>query len=194
MLKIVQVPHKVLTSPTKQVEVIDDKIKKLVYDMEETLIAQVDPQGVGLAATQVGYGLALFIMKPSPKAKTEVCINPRIVEVSQVGRSQSKLEITGPTNSDQLRQTSTSSDENKKLEGCLSIPRIWGPVRRPQKVLMEYQDLTGEKHSKWFTGFKATIVQHEVDHLQGVLFTQRALEQKTTLYEEKNGELEKMKY
>ena len=179
MLKIVQVPHKVLTSPTKQVEVIDDKIKKLVYDMEETLIAQVDPQGVGLAATQVGYGLALFIMKASPKSKTEVCINPRILKVE-----------------DSIRHSREGGNpgENKKLEGCLSIPRIWGPVKRPQKVLMEYQDLTGEKHSKWFTGFKATIVKHEVDHLQGVLFTQRALEQKTTLYEEKDGELEKMKY
>lgn len=179
MLKIVQVPHKVLTSPTKQVDVIDDKIKKLVYDMEETLIAQVDPQGVGLAATQVGYGLALFIMKPSPKSRTEVCINPMI------------LKIEESKHADDQRQT---TEDNKKLEGCLSIPRIWGPVKRPQKVLMEYQDLSGEKHSKWFTGFKATIVQHEVDHLQGILFTQRALEQKTTLYEEKNGELEKMKY
>lgn len=177
MLKIVQVPHKVLTSPTKQVEIIDDKIKKLVYDMEEALIAQVDPQGVGLAATQVGYDLALFIMKPSLKSKIEVCINPRILKVED---GKSKIE--------------SKSDGNKKLEGCLSIPRIWGPVRRPQKVFMEYQDLSGEKHSKWFTGFKATIVQHEVDHLQGVLFTQRALEQKTTLYEEKDGELEKMKY
>lgn len=181
MLKIVQVPHKVLTSPTKQVEVIDDKIKKLVYDMEETLIAQVDPQGVGLAATQVGYGLALFIMKPSLKSKTEVYVNPKILEIKELSPQPHPL-------------TPEEKKEHSKLEGCLSIPRIWGPVKRPQKVLMEYQDLTGEKHSKWFTGFKATIVQHEVDHLQGILFTQRALEQKTTLYEEKDGGLEKMKY
>jgi peptide deformylase len=173
MLKIIQVPHKVLTTPTGEIKKIDDKIRKLVYDMEETLVAQVDPQGVGLAAPQVGVNLSLFIMKPSLKAETEVCINPHILKIED---RKSRM------------------DENKKLEGCLSIPRIWGPVKRPQKVLLEYQDLTGEKHLRWFTGFKATIVQHEVDHLQGVLFTRRALEQKTVLYEEKNGELEKMKY
>ncbi|MBI4973306.1 peptide deformylase [Candidatus Roizmanbacteria bacterium] len=191
MLKIVQVPHKVLTSPTKQVDVIDEKIKKLVYDMEETLVAQVDPQGVGLAATQVGYGLAIFIMKPSPKARTEVCINPKILKVE---KSHQSSDVGHQKNSLQTDDQRQATEDNKKLEGCLSIPRIWGPVKRPQKVLMEYQDLNGEKHSKWFTGFKATIVQHEVDHLQGILFTQRALEQKTTLYEEKDGELEKMKY
>ena len=145
-------------------------------------LPRLTPQGVGLAATQIGYSLALFIMKPSPKSKTEVCINPKIVTSVPFGVSQSQSESVKKT------------DSTKKLEGCLSIPRIWGPVKRPQKVLMEYQDLTGKKHSKWFTGFKATIVQHEVDHLRGILFTQRALEQKTTLYEEKDGELEKMKY
>jgi peptide deformylase len=81
-----------------------------------------------------------------------------------------------------------------KLEGCLSIPRIWGPVKRANRVLLEYQDLSGEKKTEWFTGFRATIVLHEVDHLQGVLFTQRAIEQNSALYEERDGELERMKY
>ncbi|OGK62706.1 peptide deformylase [Candidatus Roizmanbacteria bacterium RIFOXYB2_FULL_38_10] len=176
MLKIVLVPHKVLTSPTRPVKKIDEKIRRLVYDMEETLISQVEPQGVGLAATQIGLGLSLFIMKPSPKSETEVCINPKILKV------ESK-----PHHKDDMV-------EDKKLEGCLSIPRIWGPVSRARRVLLRYQDLTGATIEKWFTGFKATIVQHEMDHLSGILFTQRSLEQKTPLYEEKDGELEKMKY
>lgn len=184
-LKIVEVPHKVLTSPTRKVTKIDDKIRNLVYDMEETLIEQVDPQGVGLAATQVGIDLAIFIMKPSPKAQTEACINPEILKIEDVAPKKAKkddITIDGEL------------EEDAKLEGCLSIPRIWGPVKRPGKVLLKYQDLTGETITRWFSGFKAIIVLHEVDHLNGILFTQRALEQKTPLYEEQDGELRRMKY
>lgn len=80
MLKIVHVPHPILSTPTVKVTNIDSKIKKLVRDMKKTLESQVDPQGVGLAAPQVGLNLAIFIMKPSPKAKIEVCINPVILK------------------------------------------------------------------------------------------------------------------
>jgi len=191
MLKIVLAPHAVLTKGVRAVTKIDKKIRELVYDMEETLIAQLDPQGVGLAAPQVNVDLAIFIIKPTLKANTQVFINPRIIEVSQAGQSKSKSVSTNSTNSDQLRPTSTEP-EDVKLEGCLSIPKIWGPVERNPKVLVEYQDLTGEKKKEWFGGFKAVIIQHETDHLNGILFTQRVLEQKKKLYEEKNGELQKI--
>lgn len=182
VLKIVEVPHKVLIQPTRPVKKIDEKIRNLVYDMEETLITQIDPMGVGLAAPQVGIDLALFIMKPTPKSETEVCINPKILKVETVPEKPKKKE------------DEEDDEENMKLEGCLSIPRIWGPVKRANRVVLEYQDLSGEKQTRVFTGFKATIVLHEVDHLQGILFTKRAIEQKTALYEEQDGELEKMKY
>jgi len=178
MLTIVQVPDKVLTSPTRPVTEITKEIRELVFDMEETLIAQTDPQGVGLAATQVGVALSLFIMKPAPDAETEVCINPKILKTEEEPEAK----------------PAKKGKQNHKLEGCLSIPRIWGPVRRAKRVHMEYQDLTGQKHVRWFTGFRAVIVQHECDHLKGVLFTQRALENKLQLYEEKDGELEPLKY
>ncbi len=176
MLKIVSVPNSVLTSPAQNVAIIDEKIKKLVYDMEETLIAQVDPQGVGLAAPQVGESLQLFIIKPSAKSPSEVFINPKILEIVSLNPDLK----------------TTSKNKKNKLEGCLSIPRIWSPVKRPNKVRLEYQDLTGKKKTLWFTGLKSIIVQHEVDHLQGVLFTQRALEQGTQLFEEKDGEFVKI--
>ena len=177
MLKIVKVPNRVLSNTTYAILKIDKKIKDLVYEMEETLIAQVDPQGVGLAAPQVGQSLRLFVIKPDIDAETEVFINPKILEVveSAVRNPQSK-----------------KLKENTKLEGCLSIPRIWGPVKRAPKVKLEYLDLNRDKHTEWFTGFKATIIQHEMDHLSGVLFTQRSLEQKANLYEERDGELEKI--
>jgi peptide deformylase len=176
MLKIVHAPHIVLTKGVREVKKIDKKIRELVYDMEETLIAQLDPQGVGLAAPQVDVDLAIFIIKPTLKSETLVFINPKILD--------SKIVPPSPASKDK--------SEDVKLEGCLSIPRIWGPVTRTSKVLLEYQDLTGEKRTEWFSGFKAVIIQHEMDHLQGVLFTQRVLEQKGKLYQEKDGELEKI--
>lgn len=180
MLKIVHAPADVLTKGVRPVAKIDKKIKQLVYDMEETLVAQVDPQGVGLAAPQVGVDLAIFIIKPTLSADTEVFINPKILEIVKGHKSKAESR----------KQNEDDDKEDIKLEGCLSIPKIWGPVTRSAKVLLEYQDLTGEKHSQWFTGFKAVIIQHEIDHLNGILFTERVLEQKNKLYEEKNGELE----
>lgn len=151
--------------------------------MEETLNAQINPQGVGLAANQVGLNLSIFLAKPDPDSPIEVVINPRILEIS-------KQKASYKNKSKAARKRGKKSS----LEGCLSIPRIWAPVQRAHKVRLEYQDIKGKKRKKWFTGFKAAIMQHEIDHLNGILFTQRALEQKTEMLEEKNGKLEKIEY
>lgn len=182
MLKIVHAPHDILTKEVRTVKKIDKKIRELVYDMEETLVSQLDPQGVGLAAPQVDVDLAIFIIKPTLRSGTLVFINPKILEVAPVRHIDSDFH----------RNDKKEKEEDIKLEGCLSIPRIWGPVTRSAKILLEYQDLTGEKHTEWFSGFKSVIIQHELDHLQGVLFTERVLEQKGKLYQEKDGELEKI--
>ncbi len=190
MLKIVTVPNEVLIIPTKSVASFDGKLHQLVKDMEETLNAQIDPQGVGLAAPQVGVGSALFIMKPTPKSSVKTFVNPKIL------KSQINPKI--PTSPFGLRGTSQIKNKKQRrkhhFEGCLSIPRIWSPVHRAKKLLLEYQTVNGEKKTEWFTGFNAVIIQHEVDHLNGVLFTQRALEQKSQLYEEKRGKLVKLEY
>ena len=178
MLKIVTVPNKILNLPVKPVTNFDNRFKNLVKEMEKTLIAQKDPIGVGLAAPQIGISQALFIIKPMVKGKTMAFVNPKIVKISY---NQSPTLRSGSVKSAKTKKT--------KLEGCLSIPRIWGPVRRNNKVLLEYQTVEGVKKQEWFSGFEAIIIEHEVDHLQGILFTQRALEQKTPIYEEKNGKL-----
>ena len=188
MLKIVTVPAKVLTQITKPILDSDNNIKKIVSDMEKVLIAQDDPPGVGLAANQVGLDLSIFIIRPTEKAKIKVFINPKIINV---GAQFIAPKIKGVIN----HAPTKKSKRNKiKLEGCLSIPRIWGPVKRSDRIFLKYQDLTGKKYLKWFTGFKAIIIQHEMDHLSGVVFTQRSLEQKGQLYREENDELVKIEY
>lgn len=187
MLKIVTVPNNVLSVPTKSVEKIDEKIKKLIKNMETVLIVQDDPPGVGLAANQVGVNLSIFIIRPTQKSKIKVFINPKILKLVNSltpaspagGRKPSNKKIKKPI----------------RLEGCLSIPRIWGPVKRANKVLLEYQDLTSptyEVKCGWFAGFEATIIQHEIDHINGIVFTQRSLEQNLPIYKENDGELEKI--
>ncbi len=139
--------------------------------MEETLEVQTDPEGVGLAAPQVGYDLSLFIIKHSKRAKSRAFINPVVLT----------MEPVAPKKGEKKDKTS--------LEGCLSIDKIWSPVRRPQKVHLQYINENGEEKTEWFDGFKAVIIQHEIDHLHGILFTQRAVEQNKTLYKEIDGEL-----
>lgn len=183
MLKIVTVPNDVLSSSSKPVASFDQKLQLLIKDMEEALVAQIDPQGVGLAAPQVGIRLSLFIMRPTPRSEISAFINPKILQMEE-----KKSFIT------RVKKDKKGKKKRHHFEGCLSIPRIWGPVKRAKKLLLEYQTPTGDKKTEWFTGFKAVIIQHEVDHLNGILFTQRALEQKNRLYEEKKGKLVKLEY
>jgi len=164
MKPIVHIPQKVLTSPAKKITAFDAGLSRLIKDMEETLLGAVNPKGVGLAATQVGVGVCVFLTKPTPKAKIRVFINPEIVKKS-----------------DELTQG--VPERSNKLEGCLSIPNVWGNVRRATTLTLRFQDETGKVHEEDFSGFLATIIQHETDHLNGILFTQRVLEQKEKLFQ-----------
>lgn len=190
MLKIIQAPDQVLSDIAKPIEKVDKIIKTLLKEMEETLISQTDPEGVGLAAPQVGKPLQLFIIKQDPDAQLLTFINPVIestfekpadkaVEIkqsAQIAKAKKKAKISGKN------ESSSRGDKGVQLEGCLSLKDIWGVVKRPYGVALSYQDETGAKHKKTFEGFLATIIQHEVDHLNGVLFPKRVLEQKNPLY------------
>jgi peptide deformylase len=168
---LVSIPDPVLTTPAKKITRFDRKLEILVADMTQTLNAARNPRGVGLAAPQIGEPWQVFLIKPTEKSPVRTFINPQI------------LEKTG-------EKTNPDDGEDKKLEGCLSIPRIWGKVKRAQKVTLLFQDMQGETHEEIFEGFPAVIIQHETDHLNGTLFTHRVVEQHGVLYEsvkEKNG-------
>lgn len=167
--KIVDVKSPILRQKAKPVNKIDKKIRDLVADMEETLKAQLDPEGVGLAAPQVGKSLRLFVVdykvpgRPGKNLK-RVVINPLILETAKV-----------------VKKTGTKKSK-KILEGCLSLPYFYGPIKRTHKVKLQYQDLEGKQKTEEFEGFNAQIIMHEMDHLNGVLFIDRILEQKAPLY------------
>ncbi len=185
MYNIVVTPNKILLEKAKPVKQFDAKLKKIISEMEDTLIATKDPIGVGLAAPQVGLSIRLFQMKPTEKSKVTTYVNPEIISLS------GGEEIPHYTNSKNVENKKPESSKNKLLEGCLSIPDIWGNVTRKKEVTLAWQDADGNKFTQVFTGFPAIIIQHEVDHLNGILFTTHVMSQGEKLFKShknKDGE------
>lgn len=176
MLSIVKAPNEVLSTEAKPIIKLDKNILRLITEMKKTLLSMRDPEGVGLAAPQVGKSLQLFLAKPTKKAPFLVCINPKILS-----ESETMQELGRPKR----------SKAPAKLEGCLSLVNIWGTVKRHATVTLFYLDEQGKPHTKKFNGFLSTIIQHEMDHLHGILFPRRVFEQSGKLYrssKDKNSE------
>lgn len=160
--KIVGVKSESLRRPSKRVSKVDKKILDLISDMKETLKVQKDPEGVGLAAPQVGKNLRIFIM--DHEGVRRVVINPEIISQSKSSGVKKKKE-------------------KDLLEGCLSLPHYYGPLERATKIKIKYINESGNEVTEEFYGFTAQIVQHEIDHLNGIIFIDRIIEQKRPLYE-----------
>ncbi len=142
-------PNPILRSPVTPVTEFGDALAKLTTEMRETMH---NADGIGLAAPQIGQSINLFIAEfdsqdadPDDKIPFTVFINPEIT-----WRSPQKTIFD---------------------EACLSIPGVMGPVKRPKKIVIRYQDLSGVKREKSLEGLAARVAQHEFDHLKGVLFT-----------------------
>lgn len=170
MLSIVQAPNEILRKKAKKVTTFDEKLKTTIDEMVETMLAQKEPEGVGLAANQVGLPLNLFVARFGTK-KTDfvrIFINAEIL-----------------SHSEEMQPEKT----NKKspLEGCLSKPDYYGVVKRWQKIKIKFQNENGEAKTEEFEGFPATVIQHEIDHLEGKIFIERILEQKGKLYKITKG-------
>lgn len=161
--KIVNVKDPVLRIKSKPIKRIDKKVLSIITDLKDTLKAQTDPVGVGLAAPQVGISKQIFVMKYKDEIKT--IINPKILSVSRAGKKEPQEK------------------QEKIMEGCLSLPHFYSPLKRQQKVKLKYLTEKGKEAVEVFEGVEAQIIQHEVDHLKGVIFVDRLLEQKKPLYE-----------
>lgn len=185
MYRIVTTPDEVLAKRAQEVTKFDVKLHEILEGMEKTLLATKDPIGVGLAAPQVGISLRIFQTKPTEKSVVVNFINPVIVDTSE------NEGVLNKSNSEKIDKNKSKSSKKKLLEGCLSIPNIWGNVTRKKEVTLSWQDEKGTSHTKHFRGFPAVIIQHEIDHLNGILFTKHVMEQKEKLYKShknKDGE------
>lgn len=169
MLQILNAPNEVLSKKSDPIKSVDSSILSFIEQMSQALESATDPIGVGLAAPQAGKSLQLFIVKPKVNSKILVFINPKILDQKPSVKTK-------------------KGHKHKKLEGCLSLKDIWGEVERSPQITLEYMDEKGRKHTKVFNGFMATIIQHEMDHLEGVLFPKRVLEQKGILYKSEKDE------
>lgn len=146
--EIIILPDKQLRLVSKAIEKVTPEIRKLADDMFETMY---DAPGIGLAAIQIAQPLRLITMdlaKPDQDGETKpeprVFINPEII--------------------------ASSEDLSVYEEGCLSIPEYYEEVERPAKVRVRFTDLDGKVHEEDAEGLYATCIQHEIDHLNGVLF------------------------
>lgn len=171
-MKIINSNNPILLQKAAPVGKFDKKLLDVIKNMEKALLAASDPKGVGLAAPQVGVPLRIFLTKPNNKSKITAFINPEIEQV--FGKENSSVS--------QSADEKKSGKKKKILEGCLSIPNIWGHVIRKKELTLSYQNSQGKKYKKIFRGFPAVVIQHEIDHLDGILFTKRVLEQKGKLY------------
>jgi peptide deformylase len=142
--EIIKLPDKRLRLVSEPVKRVDGEIRKLVDDMFETMYKA---PGIGLAAIQIGVDkrvITLDLSKKEDNQEPQVFINPEIVW--------------------------TSEDTAKYEEGCLSIPDYYEEVERPKEVKVKYLDLDGKRHEIDAKGLIATCLQHEIDHINGVLF------------------------
>lgn len=180
MYTLVVTPDPVLVKRAQPVKHFDKKLEEIISGMKETLLATTDPEGVGLAAPQVGVSLQIFQMRAKKTNPITTFINPEVMSES------SKKDVPPFTNSPTVE--AKRPKKGKLLEGCLSIPSIWGHVERKKEITLSWQDEKGKKHKKKFTGFPAVVIQHELDHLHGILFTKHVLDQKEKLYKSHKDE------
>lgn len=171
--KILQSGDPILRTKSKNVPKVDKKVQAIIQDLKDTLKTQKDPEGVGLAAPQIGQNVRIFIA--DYKDFKRVVINPEITDVEHRMRKQGKKK-----------------GDKEILEGCLSLPFYYGPLKRADKVVLNYLNEKGEKISESFEDFNAQIILHEIDHLEGVLFIDRLLSDGKPLYKVVDDEWEEV--
>jgi peptide deformylase len=162
--KILTYPHPLLKKLARPVIRLDDEISGLVEDLLDTM--REGPGSVGVAAPQIGVLLRVCVVDVSGSKLGRdnnhgllVLVNPEVIE-----REGSAI----------------------MREGCMSVPDYTGEVERATRIVLRYQDADGSEKQIEATGFEAVAIQHELDHLDGVLFLDRIVSLKTGLFRRKN--------
>ncbi|MEZ5697365.1 MAG: peptide deformylase [Sphingomonadaceae bacterium] len=161
--EILEAPDPRLKTVSTPVEKFDDELKVLVEDMFETMY---DAPGIGLAAIQVGVPLRVLVIDLQPEdldAEPEECNHDGHHHHHYPTKKEPRVFIN-PEILDPSEELSTYQ------EGCLSVPDIFADVDRPATCRVRWQDLEGTVHEEALEGLMATCLQHEMDHLEGILF------------------------
>lgn len=159
--KILIIPdeNEALRKKSHDVKTFDKNLDKLVTNLADSLEAQKDPPGLGLSAPQIGVLKRVFVARV--KNRIRGFVNPHIVKMS-------KKEVT-------------------ILEGCLSVPELYGHVIRPAELDLMSQNKQGRKTTAHYKGLVARVIQHEVDHLDGILFIDHVHHQNGKMFKTKKN-------
>ncbi len=167
ILEIIEAPDPRLKTVSTPVDTFDDQLTILVHDMLETMYAA---HGIGLAAIQVGIPLRLLVIDLQPDdedAEPEPCNHGGDHDGHHHHHQPTRKEPRIFVNPEIL---DPSADLKTYQEGCLSVPDIYADVDRPALCRVRWQDLDGNVHEEQMDGMMAVCIQHEMDHLNGVLF------------------------
>lgn len=179
ILPIIAYGDPVLRKKAKAIDSEYPKLEELIESMYETTY---NAYGVGLAAPQIGLSIRIFIVDTSPFAEDETLSDEEINELKDF-----KCTFI---NAKMLEEI---GDEWAFNEGCLSIPNIREDVFRKPQIKIEYQDENFNTHVKEFSGLLARVIQHEYDHIEGVLFTDKISSLKKRLIKGKLSNISKGK-
>lgn len=149
------------------------QLPKLIEDMFETMYYS---EGVGLAAPQIGKNIRLFVIDASPWAEDD----PTLADFKKVFINAQIYE--------------RSESEVLRSEGCLSLPGLSEEVSRPDTIKMRYMDENFVEHDQTFTGMAARVIQHEYDHLEGMVYTDHLTPLRKTLLKSKLSAMSRGKY
>lgn len=158
---IISVPNPVLRKKSAPIKNFDTNLREQVLDLQDTLKKAHDPEGVGLSFPQVSLSLRGFVTLLEKRSR--VYLNPKVLDQDE-------------------KKTLGGTPTRPTLEGCLSIPWLYGPVWRPKKIKIQAQDEFGNEFVKTLTSFPARLFLHELDHLDGVLFADYTLKDQLPLF------------
>lgn len=171
--KLINIPSSILRIKSKRIGYVDDAVRELAEDMIKTTLAYDKESEIGaaLAAVQIGEPLRMTVVRDDYEGgrgeKFSTYVNPEIVKAS--------------------------NEMVEDIEGCMSVAGIYGKVRRHLKIKVKAQDLDGNEVRLTLEGFPARVFQHEIDHMNGIIFLDHVTDPSKLLAVDEHGHLKRMK-